>query len=167
MNFQFYAEKLKNSQEFKKFLKENKGAFLCSAFFIIDKEEGKDKQHLDFYIPSAKKMFSFSLENNFEKTEIEIKDNMVPLKVSIENDFDLIEIEQMIEKKMNEEKIDKKIQKLLISLQNVNGKDILNLTVFITALGLINTTIDLEKMAMKAFKKKTFFDIMNVMKKDK
>ena len=64
MNFQFYVEKLKNSKDFKSFIKENKGAFLCSCFFVIDKEEpGKgDKQHFDFYVPSTKKAFSFILE---------------------------------------------------------------------------------------------------------
>ena len=64
MNFQFYAEKLKNSKKYQKFLKENKNAFLCSCLFVIDKEEGKDKQHFDFYIPSSKKIFSIPLEEN-------------------------------------------------------------------------------------------------------
>ena len=167
MNFQFYVEKLKNSSDFKKFAKENKEAFLCGCFFIVDKEEGKDKQHFDFYVPSLNKIFSFPLENGTEKTETEVKEDRVPTKISMEHGFNFEDIEGMILKKMEEEKVDKKIQKMLFSLQNVEGKDVFVGTIFITGLGLISTTIDLEKMEMRDFKKKSFFDIMNILKKDK
>ena len=59
MNFQFYIEKLHNSEDFKKFMKENLDAYLCSGFFIIDFENPKNpdnKSHLDFYIPSKNEM---------------------------------------------------------------------------------------------------------------
>ena len=167
MNFQFYVEKLKNSSDFKKFAKENKEAFLCGCFFIVDKEEGKDKQHFDFYIPSSTKITSFPLENGSEQIDTEIKDGKAPTKISMEHDFDFNEIEEIIQKRMEEEKIDKKIQKLLFSLQNIEGRDMFVGTIFISSLGLISATIDLEKMEIKDFKKKSFFDIMNIIKKDK
>ena len=167
MNFQFYVEKLKDSKNFKKFMKENKDAFLCSCFFVIDREEGKDKQHFDFYLPSSNKIFSFPLENGSEKINTDVKESRVPTKISIEHDFDFNDIGEMIEKKMEEEKIDKKIQKMLFSLQNVDGRDLFIGTVFITSFGLINITLDINEMKIKDFKKKSFFDIMNVFKKDK
>ncbi|MCK4647827.1 hypothetical protein KAT24_02770 [Candidatus Pacearchaeota archaeon] len=51
MNFQFYVEKLKNSDVFKNFMKEHPDSFPCSGFFIIDKTGQDNKQHFDFYIP--------------------------------------------------------------------------------------------------------------------
>ncbi len=54
MNFQFYLEKLENSDVFKNFKKQNPDAYLCSGFFVIDKQAGKNnQQHLDFFIPEA------------------------------------------------------------------------------------------------------------------
>jgi len=38
MNMQFYVEKLSHSEEFKEFMKKNPDAYLCSGFFVIDKE---------------------------------------------------------------------------------------------------------------------------------
>lgn len=167
MNFQFYVEKLKASKNFINFEEENKEAFLCSCFFVLDKEEGKDKQHFDFYIPSSNKIFSFPLEDGSEETVIDIKDGKIPTKVSFNHDFDFKDIEDMIEKKMAEEKIDKKIQKMLFSLQNIDGSDFFIGTVFITSFGLINLTLDIDKMEMKDFKKRSIFDIMDIFKKDK
>ena len=165
MNFQFYVEKLKASEDYKKFMKENKETFPCSCFFIIDKEEGKDKQHFDFFISSSNKMFSFQLENNAEMTPVDVKEQKVPVKISLEHDFDFKEIEKMIEDRMSEEKIDKRIQKILLSLQNVDGRDYFIGTIFITQFGLINATIDIEKKEIVDFKKRTFFDMMNVLGK--
>jgi hypothetical protein len=167
MNFQFYAEKLKASKNFKKFAKENRQAFPCSCFFIIDKEEGKDKQHFDFFIPSSKKILSFPLEENAEETLVETKDTKIPTKISIEHNFDFDEIEKVIGKRMEEEKITNKIQKMLFSLQNVNGKDMFIATIFVTSFGLINAVIDVDAMKINDFKKKSFFDMMTIFKKDK
>lgn len=36
MNFQFYLEKLFESEEFAEFKKEFPDAYLCSGFFVID-----------------------------------------------------------------------------------------------------------------------------------
>ncbi len=167
MNFQFYVEKLRDSERFKKFMKENKDAFLCSCFFLIDKEEGKDKQHLDFYIPSSGKMFSFPLENESDATPIDLGENKGFSPLSEENDFNFKDVEKMIQEKMEEEKMNNTIQKMLFSMQNVDGKDVLIGTIFISSLGLLNVTIDLTKKEVKDFKKRTFFDMMDIFKKDK
>ena len=148
-------------------MKQNKEAFLCSCFFVIDKEEEKDKQHFDFYIPSSNKIFSFPLEDDTEEALIDVKDGKIPTKISFEHDFDFNDVEKMIERKMIEENIDKKIQKILFSLQNIDGKDFLIGTIFITSFGLINATIDIDEMKVKDFKKRSIFDIMNVFKKEK
>jgi len=166
MNLQFYIEKLKNSDVFKNFMKENPNAFACSGFFVIDKngKEG-DKQHFDFWIPESKKLMSFQLENmqlipleNFG----EISD-----RISLEQDIDFEKVERMIEERMMKEGIKKGIQKMLFSLQLKNKKNFLVGNVFVPTLGLITAIINLEDMKIDEFKKKSFMEMINVFKRKK
>ena len=163
MNLQFYIEKLKNSDIFKKFMKENPDAFLCSGFFIVDKQGNDNKQHFDFYLPKDKKIYSFQLEN---MQLVPLEDfGKVPEKISFEHDIDFDKVGEMIEKKMASEGIKSKIQKMLFSLQNKDDKDFLIGTVFISALGMLKINIDLKTMEIIDFEKKSFFDIMKISKK--
>ena len=164
MNLQFYVEKLKNSDVFKNFMKAHPDAFPCSGFFIIDKtgKEG-NKQHFDFYLLKDNKMIGIQLED-MQLVPIETF-GKVPEEISLEHDFDFDEVEKMIEKRMVEEKIKNKIQKLLFSFQHLEGEDLLVGTVFISILGMIKVVINLKKMEMTEFERKSFFDIMKVSKK--
>jgi len=164
MNFQFYTEKLENSNIFKKFKKENSGAYLASGFFIIDKEGTDNQRHLDFYIPENKQMVSFKLNEEVEKIPVEIIPNVVPKKIKLDFDFDFKEVEKLILEEMKKQNIDKKLQKILISLQNVDGKPMLICTVFIAMMGLLTVHIDVSDMKITLFEKKSFFDIMKRVK---
>ena len=88
MKLQFYLEKLQASESFEKFMKENPKAFLCSGFIVIDKEGKDNKQHFDFFIPKEKKIFSFQLEEDCKKVEVERIDDKTPEKISLDCDFD-------------------------------------------------------------------------------
>ena len=165
MNIQFYIEKLKNSDIFKKFMKENPDAFLCSGFFIIDKQGEDNKQHFDYYIPQIKKMFSFQLEEEIKLIPIEMLDNKIPKRISINYDFDFEDIEKLIFEEIGRQGIKNKIQKILLSLQNSEGKDFLVGTVFVSTLGMLKINIDLQNMEITDFEKKSFFDIMKISKK--
>lgn len=164
MNLQFYLEKLKSSEEYKKFIKENPDAYLCSGFFVIDKIENDNKVHFDFYVPNTKKMFSFQLENDVRLVPIELFDDRVPEKIVIDYDFEFGEIERIVERRMQEEGIDKKIQKILLSLQKIDGKNFLIGTVFISGLGIIKVNIDVSEMKIVLFEKKSFFDMVRRVK---
>jgi len=164
MNLNFYLEKLHNSEQFKEFVKENSDAYLCSGFFVIDKEGGDNKQHFDYYVPSSKKMFSFRLENKCEKVPIELFDDKVSEKITFEKDFDLKDIERMISSEMEKNEIKNKIQKMLFSLQKVDGKNMLVGTIFISSLGMVKVNLDLESMKIIQFEKKSFFDILKRVK---
>jgi len=165
MNLQFYLEKLNSSNNFKKFMKENPGAFLCSGFFVIDKQGKDNKQHFDFFVPKNKKIYSFELENNMQLVPIEGRNGTIPAKISINCDFDFDEIENLISQEKEKHNIKNKIQKILLSLQKVNGKDFLIGTIFISGLGLLKVNIDISENKIIDFEKKSFFDIMNVFKK--
>jgi len=168
MNFQFYLEKLNESEEFKAFVKEMKTAYLCSGYFSIDKEEGgKDnKQSIDFYVPATKRFFSFSLNDEMKKSEIEsFGKDFVPEEISVKTDFDFEEIDKLIVEKMEEEKISNKVQKIIYSLQQKDKKPFLLGTIFISGLGLIKIVIDLKSKKFTLFEKKSLFDMFKIMKK--
>ena len=171
MNFQFYLEKLINSEEFQTFKKENPSAYLCSGFFAIDREKEDHQQHLDYYVSELKKMFSFKLlnEGKVEMLPIESynssEDKKVPNKINDNYDFEFKEIEKIVEGKMFDEKINKKILKLLFSLQSQKGRDHLIGTIFISGLGMLKCSIDLQDKKIVEFEKKSFFDMMKIVKK--
>ncbi len=165
MNFQFYFEKLIESKDFKKFMKENKNAFLCSGFFAIDREKSDNQQHFDFYAPDLNKIFSFQLEKEIKKVVLERFDERVPGKVSSDFDFDFEEIEQMILERMKKEGIKNKLQKILLSLQKINGGDFITGTVFISGLGMLKLNIDPVQKKILDFEKKSFFDFLKIVKK--
>ena len=170
MNFHFYIEKLFSGEEFKKFIEENKDAYPCGGFFVIDLENLKNpdnKNHVDYFVPSINKMFSFQLEEGVKMVLVENQGEVVPKEIKINYNFDFEEIEKLILEKMSEEKVDKKIQKILLSLQNKDGKDFFVGTVFVSGMGLINVHIDVDDMKVTNFESKSFMDMINVFKKDK
>src|SRR3989344_9191561 len=164
MNFQFYLEKLFASDEFKKFKKENKGAYLCSGFFSIDRQGKDNQQHLDFYIPLTKEMFSFQLEKG-EFSQLKNYDERIPEKLKENLDFDFDEIENIIINKMKEENVNKQIQKLLFSLQNMEEKNFLIGTIFISGMGILKATISLDENKIIGFEKKSIFDMFKIIRK--
>ena len=167
MNSQFLLEKLESSDEYKKFISENKDAYLCSGFFVVDLDEKvpEDKFHFDFYVPSIKKTFSFELENGIKLVELERNSEAVLEKVSMKNNFDLDKLREKILIEMELKKITNKIQKLIFSLQNVDKKDVLIGTIFLSGLGLIKVDVDLAENIFTEFEKKSLFDMMKIMKK--
>ena len=165
MNLKFYLEKLYASEEFEQFRKENPEAFLCSGFFIIDKQGQDNKQHFDFYLPSERKMFSFQLEERTKIVPVELLNNKIPKKILLNYDFDFKDIEELIINEMKRQNIKNKIQKILLSLQNLDGKDFLVGTVFISTLGLLKINIDISQKKITEFAKTSFFDMIKVIKK--
>ena len=165
MNLQFYLEKLFASEKFQSFVKENPSAYFCSGFFSIDKIENHSKQHFDYYVPSIKKIFSFQLENEIKLVSIEMIDDKVPEKILVDCDFDFEKVEKIILSEMIYKGIKNKLQKILLSLQNSDGKDVLVGTVFISGLGMLKIRISLPETKIIEFEKKSFFDMMKIVKK--
>lgn len=173
MNLQFYIEKLQSSENYKKFISENPEAFFCSGFFIIDLENEKNpdnKEHLDFFVPEKGEIVSFQLENDCALVPVEepnIDQNKKLDKISFEVNFNFKEVREIIEQEMEKQKVKNKIQKIILSLQSLDGKPSLIGTVFISGYGLVKIRIELEDMSVADFEKKSFLDMVNVFKKDK
>lgn len=168
MNLQFYLEKLMSSDEFQKFIKENPDAFFCSGFFSIDETgKEKDQQHLDYFIPSINKMFSFQLEEDIIKlNSVEnFGKDFIPVLIQENIDFDFSRMKEMVVEEMKKNEIKNKIQKMIFSLQDRDGKAFLIGTIFISGLGLLKVKLDLVKNEIIEFEKKSFFDMMKIIKK--
>jgi hypothetical protein len=167
MNSHFLLEKLEDSEEFKKFKKENKDSFMCSGFFIIDLESKtpENKYHFDFYVPSSKKTFSFELEDGVKLIELERFEENILKEISMKDNFDFDEIKEMILKEMEEKKVNNKVQKMIFSLQNQEGKDMLFGTIILSGLGILKMTFDISEKKLDDFEKKSFFDMMKIVKK--
>ena len=165
MKFQFYLEKLFVSPSFQEFITENKEAFPCSCFFAIDKEGMDNKQHMDFFVPSTKKTFSFKLEEKCEMIPLEMIYEKIPEKLSMNYDFDFKEIEKMILEEMERKQIKNKIQKLLFSIQKINGKEFLIGTIFISGLALLKVNIEIAEKRITEFEKASFFEMVKIIKK--
>jgi len=159
MNFKDLLKDLNASEDFKKFKEEKKDAFLCSAFFIIDKDEKNNKNHLDYYVPSTKETFEFKLESNFQKEKL--RDfQKVPEEIKENLDFDFEEIKKIIYKKIEEEKIKNKVQKFIFSLQSLNNKNFLIANLFLSGMILVNFRLSLENKEILEFEKKNIFDFL-------
>ena len=167
MNFQFHIEKLFESEEFKNFIKENEDAYPCSGFLVRDFEKEDNKTHFDYYVPSIKKMFSFKLEDNCAKIEVEQLPEKEPEKLKFNYNFSSEEIKKLVESKMFDNKIKNTMQKMLFSLQAKDGKDFLIGTVSISGMAMQKVNMAIEKMKIIDFEKKSFFDMLKIKKTDK
>ena len=169
MNFQHYFEKLTSSEEFEKFRKEFPTSYFCSAFFSIDKEGNDNQQHFDYYDPESKKMFSFKISEKVDLIPVEnvvgAPEDFVPEKINDNYDFDFNYMERLIEGEMFEKKVNKKIMKILFSMQGKEGKPYLIGTIFLSGLGLFKISIDLDNKKVVESEKKSFFDMMKITKK--
>lgn len=168
MNSQFLIEKLESSEAFEKFIKENPKTYLCSGFFDIDmNKDSENKYHFDFYVPSSKKTFSFEMENDVKLVELERNEEKVLDKVWMMNDFDFDKILEMILKEMESKKIKNQIQKMIFSLQNIDGKDVLLGTIFLSGLGILKVNFEIAESKIVEFEKKSLFEMIKVVRKGK
>jgi hypothetical protein len=167
MNFKYYLRQLQENSNYKRFLKENPDAYLCSGFFTMDKEGSDNQQHLDFYIPSKKSMTSFQMEQEAKMNTVDLLPDKVPEPISLDFDIDFDDVEKQIYERMRTHGINSRIQKLIFSLQKLEDKDYLTGTVFISMFGLIKVNIEIKTNKIIDFEKKSFFDLVSVLKKGK
>lgn len=167
MKFQDYYKKLIDSKEYQKFTKENKKAYPCSGLFILDRQKSQIDVNFDYYLPDTQKIFSFKINKQVELIPVENIDSTVPEKLGMNYSFDLATYEKLILDKMAEEKVNGTLQKILFSLQKTKDKDYLVTTCFLSNLGLLKVQIDIAQNKIILFEKKSFFDMIKVIKNQK
>ena len=58
MKTQHYLDRIEKTEDYKKFMKSDPKAYLCSIFFVRDYEENHNETQVDFYSPKIKKILS-------------------------------------------------------------------------------------------------------------
>jgi len=172
-NFTFASalEKIENSKAFKNFKKENPEAELCAGFFVLDfeSEQGKNnQQQLDYCLPDSR-IFTFIL--NTETSEITMKEaekiqgqekkkleKLNPKKIKT----DLPDIEAILTAKMSQDKIDKKLNKIIAILHKSSelNKEIWNLNCMLAGFEILQAWIDTENGSILKFEKRSMFDFI-------
>lgn len=128
MNIFDVIRKVEMSKEFKTFKKENPGAYFCAAFFIMDYETNEHKKQLDYYVSSTDVM-TFSIDPKDEskiipaKAELPKKEKIpaIGLQAVKLNEDEIMEIAKK-ESEIGD------FTKVIVVLQNLEGKDIWNLS---------------------------------------
>lgn len=143
MKFEEAVEKVKNSPEYKDFIKQYPNAYLAVGFFILDfsSEFSTDVHQIHFYIPNENRVGVFNLEKDLT---VKIEDalgvmnqlNSVKIKVQIRD------LKKIVSKEIKKKKIKKTLNKIIAVLQNDQGKEIWNLTCMLDTLGIVKMKID-------------------------
>ena len=164
-------KKLEASEEFKKLMSEDEKAYFCSGFFVRDLEGEHNESQLDFYSPKNKKILSFDVNKKVKKIPIDKEPvNMehkkfIPEKIEDKVNIDLDQIESMIMDGMHNRGMTDKIKKLIILLQEREGKNSWNCTCFLSGLGLLQVHLDDESETVLFMERKSFMDIIIPLKK--
>ena len=162
IHFHKALAKLKESKEFAKFKEENKDAYLCSAFFIIDYETKINTQQIDFFLPKENKICLFNINGKITRKI----DDIFETKEKKLEELDphvMIEVKDVEEIAKKEWK-DKSIKKIFAVLQKKENNQRWNLTCITEGAIILKMQIDSE--TGKIFKKEER-NLMDFIKKAK
>jgi hypothetical protein len=156
-----FLKRLESKEFFKEFKKENPDFFLCAFFCILDKKESEgDKVHIDFFIPSKKKIvysefpfqnFCFSQD---EKVKMSLLEKLDLIKIDLGDLWEFIE----------ELKKEKNIQHITEKIIAVLTKDEWSLTCLSPTLDLLRLKINVFTKEVKEIKKEGMADIIRIQK---
>lgn len=165
MNFTSTLQKIESSDAFKNFKKKNPDAKLCAGFFVLDYQQQANQQQLD-YILKNNKIYTFILNSEITIKEAETiegqKEKLSAIKREVK--VDLEKTEEIVKKKMLEEKIKKKIVKIIAVLQKHENKEIWNLNCMLSGLGILQVHVDCSSGKVLKFEKKNLFDFIKRVK---
>ncbi|MEK6847911.1 MAG: hypothetical protein AABX50_02190 [Nanoarchaeota archaeon] len=165
MKASHYIKRVKESKEFKEFIKQDPKAYLCSLFFIRDFTEKKNETQVDFYSPKKKTIFSFKVNGKVEKAPnkkaktIENK-KFIPKPLMENTKLDIDEMKDTLADEMHNREMAYEIEKVLVFLNIVDGKPVWNCTGFLRGLGLLQTHVDDETNTVLFMEKKSLFDMI-------
>lgn len=155
---------LEKSEIYKKFKQENPDSFFCAGFFTIDPDREKQELSLDF--KAGDQIASFSLTNGeFDFKQEEVLDKTKPInEIKKEVRIEISDIEEIIKKELKKRSIVNEIEKLIIVLQENQGKIIYNTTCLLKGLKILLVHIDSQKGEILKFENKSLFDVVRPVK---
>ncbi len=160
MRFSHYLERVSSSQEFKKFNKENKQAYLCAGFFVFDFEEGKDIHQVDYFLPKQKKIAAFLLDKNLSYKIANAMNTTKPEEIKGEIKMDLDKLKGIVEDEMKNHTITEGIMKMIAILQSNDGKKVWNLNCILSGMALLKVHVDDATGNILKFEKASFLDFV-------
>lgn len=165
-----YLKKVKESKEYKDFIKENPKAYLCSFFFTRDFLEKHNDNQVDFYIPKTKMIANFKVDKKVErvpehkKAETMTHKKFVPKVLSEKAKLDIDEIKGILMDEMHNRGMTYEIDKMLVFLNVTDDRLIWNCTGFLKGLGLLQAHVEDKSGTVLLMEKKSFFDIIRRVK---
>ena len=166
-----YIKKVKESKDYKDFMKEDPKAYLCSLFFVRDFSGPQKETQVDFYSPKIKKIVSFKVEGNkVERAPIHKKAETLthkkfvpkPMKDTIKMDVD--EMQPTLMDEMHNRGMTYEIEKILAFLNITDDRVLWNCTGFLKGLGLLQAHVEDSTGTVLFMDKKSFFDIIKKVK---
>lgn len=133
-------KKLTNSEKFKSWKNKNKGAYLSSVFLLKDADNSSGWQ-FDYYMPSKKKMTTFTIDKNVKFT----KDQKIFSTSEKIDEIDLNDVKFSFDdvvKLVKPKYKNKNFIKEIIIIQSLNSKLLWNVSLVTSDFNLINVKID-------------------------
>ncbi len=163
MKIKPYLDKLNGSSEYKKFKEKYKDSFLVAGFFVLDLELGKNIHQIDYYIPSKKKFAAFSLDEGVHMQILDALGDKVPEELDMNTNIDLDAIHGILEDEMKNRNITEEIRKIIVVLQNVNGKKIWNINSVLSGMEILKAHVEDSTQTVLKMEKTSFVEIMKKM----
>ena len=161
MKIKPYVEKLNSSGEYKKFISENKDAFMIAGFFIIDFDTNQHTHQIDYYIPSTKKVAAFTLDKQITLQMLQaMASKKLPEKLDLKTKIDLDELKGILLDEMKNRNMTEDIKKVIAVIQNIDGKKIWNLNCVLTGMEILRAHIEDSSKSVLKMEKISMADIM-------
>jgi hypothetical protein len=166
MKIDHYLKKIKETAGYKKLIKEDPKAYLCSAFFVRDFKDKHNETHVDFYSPKIKKIISFKVDGKAERIPIDKKAETMTHKIFVppplfkDINLEIEKIRPIILDEMHNRGLTDDVQKILVILQNLDQRDVWNCTCFLSGMGLLQSHVEDKSASVLFMEKRSFFDII-------
>lgn len=166
MKLSHYIQRVKDSEDYKKFRQEHKRAYLSAGFFVLDYETNKHMHQIDFFIPGNKKVVTFKLEQGITMHESEqaLKLKKKPEEIEGEINLDLDSLKGIVHDEMMNRMVTQEVKKIIAVLQQERGKKIWRLNCITGDLGIIKVNVDDKTSNVLDFEKASLFDMMKFVK---
>ena len=161
MKFDHYLKRVEESSEFKKFKQENPKAYLCAGFFVLDFDEEKNSNQIDYILPNGK-IATFVLDGGvkIKISDIAIKGKTDLKEINQESQLDIERLKGIVEDEMKNRTVTEDVKKIIAILQVYNGKLIWNLNCLLAGLGILQIHIDDKDGNILKFEKHSLLDFM-------
>jgi len=163
--FSSTLEEIEGSEAFKKFKEKNKDAKLCAGFFVIDYQQGQGQKQLDYCLDN-KDIHTFIVDKEIQMKKAEtiegMKQDLPELNKEMQVDID--DVEKILQDKIGQEKITKKLLKVIAVLQVHENKQIWNLNCMLEGMDILRIHIDTQTGDIIRFEKRNMMEFVKKVK---